>query len=101
MAIILEGQDLTEGTVTERIQALMADPEHIFPNTDEGRADMIAFLGEINEDIMGRADDYFITLPPQKLEILRVPEYSQDSSPGDIIAVRHWTENVQDAFIST
>ena len=82
MAIILEGQDLTEGTVTERIQALMADPEHIFPNTDEGRADMIAFLGEINEDIMGRADDYFITLPPQKLEILRVPEYSQDSSPG-------------------
>ena len=31
---------------------------------------------------MSKAGDYFITLPPQKLEILRVPEYSQDSSPG-------------------
>jgi len=82
MDVVLTGQGLTDGTVTERIQSLMTDPAHIFPNTDEGRADMIAFLEQINEDIMRKADDYFITLPPQELEILRVPEYSQDSSPG-------------------
>ena len=82
MDVILTGEDLTEGTVTERVQALMQDPAHIFPNTDEGRADMITFLEEINTHIMSKAGDYFITLPPQDLEILRVPEYSQDSSPG-------------------
>ena len=80
--VILTGENLTDGTVTERVQALMQDPAHIFPNTDEGRADMIAFLEEINTHIMSKAGEYFITLPPQDLEILRVPEYSQDSSPG-------------------
>ena len=82
MDIILTGENLTDGTVTERVQALMQDPNQIFPNTDEGRADMITFLEEINTHIMSKAGDYFITLPPQDLEILRVPEYSQDSSPG-------------------
>ena len=82
MDVILTGDNLTDGTVTERVQALMQDPNQIFPNTDEGRADMITFLEEINTHIMSKAGDYFITLPPQDLEILRVPEYSQDSSPG-------------------
>lgn len=82
METILTGEGLSEGTVTERVQALMQDPEHVFPNTDEGRADMITFLEEINTDIMSKAGDYFVTLPQQELEILRVPEYSQDSSPG-------------------
>jgi len=82
MDAILQGEGITEGTVTQRVQALMQDPAHIFPNTDEGRANMITFLEDINTHIMGKADKYFITLPPQELEILRVPEYSQDSSPG-------------------
>ena len=82
MEAILIGQELTEGTVTERVQSLMRDPAHLYPNTDEGRADMITFLEELNGDIMDKAGEYFITLPPQDLEILRVPEYTQDSAPG-------------------
>ena len=82
MDTILVGEAITEGSVTERVQALMQDPEQIFPNTDEGRADMIAFLEDINTNIMGKAGAYFKTLPPQELEILRVPVYSQDSAPG-------------------
>jgi len=60
MDVILTGENLTDGTVTERVQALMQDPAHIFPNTDEGRSDMIAFLEEINTHIMSKAGDYFI-----------------------------------------
>ena len=82
MEAILIGEGLTEGTVTERVQTLMRAPEHAFPNTDEGRAEMITFLEEINDHIMNKAGEYFVTLPPQELEILRVPEYSQDSAPG-------------------
>lgn len=79
---ILIGQGLTEGTVSERVRVLMEDPDQIFPNTDEGRAAMIDYLVELNEDIMSKAGDYFVTLPPQELEIKRVPEFSQDSAPG-------------------
>lgn len=82
METILTAQGLTEGTVTERIKALMVAPEHNFPNTDEGRQQMLDYLVELNDEVMAKAGDYFVTLPPQPLEILRVPEYSQDSAPG-------------------
>ena len=82
MDAILISQGYTEGAVTERVKALMAAPEHNYPNTDEGRQQMLDYLVELNEEVMAKAGDYFVTLPPQPLEIVRVPEYSQDSAPG-------------------
>lgn len=82
MDAILVGQGLTEGTVAERVRRLMEDPARQFPNTDEGRRQMLDYLNALNDDIMAIAGDYFITLPPQPLEIVRVPKYSQDSAPG-------------------
>ena len=79
---ILIGQGLSEGTVSERVRIMMEDPDQIFPNTDEGREAMIDYLYELNEDIMGKAGDYFVTLPPQELEIKRIPEFSEGSAPG-------------------
>jgi uncharacterized protein (DUF885 family) len=43
---------------------------------------MIAYLHEVDQRIMATAPKFFQTIPPQRLEIVRVPEYSQDSSPG-------------------
>lgn len=82
MDAILIGQGLEEGLVSERVRILMEDPAQQFPNTDDGRVEMIAYLNELNDELMSKAGDYFITLPPQSLEIVRVPEYSQDSAPG-------------------
>lgn len=82
MDAILVSQGLTEGAVSSRVKQLMSDPQQIFPNTDEGRQQMLDYLVQLNKDVMAKAGDYFITLPPQPLEIVRVPEYSQDSSPG-------------------
>ncbi|MEK7264807.1 MAG: DUF885 domain-containing protein, partial [Pseudomonadota bacterium] len=82
MEAILVSQGLTEGTVTERVKALMADPAQNFPNTDEGRQQMLDYLVELNKGVMAKAPDFFITIPKQPLEIVRVPVYSQDSSPG-------------------
>ncbi|MEL6869288.1 MAG: DUF885 domain-containing protein [Pseudomonadota bacterium] len=79
---ILQAQGLLEGSVAERVQQMMAMPEQQFPNTDEGREALLEYLNELNDDLMRKAGDFFITLPPQPLEIVRVPEYSQDSSPG-------------------
>ena len=82
MEDILLGQGLSEGSVVSRIRYLMELPEHNFANTDEGRIEQIAYLNEVNAQIMASIEDYFITIPPQPLEIVRVPEYSQDSAPG-------------------
>ena len=82
MDAILQAEGLVEGSVAERVKVLMTRPDQIFPNDEAGRAEMLAYLNELNDELMAKAGDYFITLPPQKLEIVRVPEYSQDSAPG-------------------
>jgi uncharacterized protein (DUF885 family) len=82
MLSILDAQGFTRGTLAERIATLNADPAQIFENTDNGRRQMIDFLKEIDSRIMAKAPDYFATIPPQPLEIVRVPPFSQDSAPG-------------------
>ena len=82
MLDILDSQGITGASFAERVRSVMEDPAHQFPNTDEGRAEMIAYLEDFDQKVMAIAADYFITIPPQPLEIVRVPEYSQDSSPG-------------------
>ena len=82
MDAILVEQGLTEGSVSERVRILMEDPVQQFPNTDEGREEMLAYLVALDDEIMAKAGDYFITLPPQPLEIVRVPEFSEDGAPG-------------------
>lgn len=43
---------------------------------------MLAYLKTIDARVMKVAPRFFSTIPPQPLEIVRVPVYSQDSSPG-------------------
>jgi len=82
MQAIMEAEGFVDGTIVSRIRQLMELPEHNFPNTDEGRTQQIVYLNQINDQVMSQITDYFITIPPQPLEILRVPEYAQDSAPG-------------------
>ncbi|MEW5686667.1 MAG: DUF885 family protein [Pseudomonadota bacterium] len=41
---ILRGQGYTHGTVGERMGALTRDPKLVYPNTDEGRRELIAYI---------------------------------------------------------
>ncbi len=41
---LLRKQGLTQGMVGERVQALNKDPRFLYPDTDEGRAQLIAYL---------------------------------------------------------
>lgn len=79
---IVADQGLSKGPLVDRIRHLMTLPEHNWPNTDEGREQQIGYLNQVNDEIMSMVEDYFITIPPQPLEILRVPEYAQDSAPA-------------------
>ncbi len=65
-----------------RIALVSQRPGEIYPNDDAGRQAMIDYLTQLNVDVMKLAPQYFITIPPQPVEVVRVPEYSQDSAPG-------------------
>lgn len=41
---LLKAQGLTQGSVGERVAALNKDPRFVYPDTDAGRADLIAYL---------------------------------------------------------
>jgi uncharacterized protein (DUF885 family) len=82
MDAILDAEGLVEGTVGERARTLAADPKHLFANDDAGRAAMLDYLRELNTALMDRADEFFITLPTQALEIVRVPPYAENGSAG-------------------
>ena len=82
MDAILQSEGLTDGPLSERVAAMMSRVDQIFEDSDAGRAAMISELERLNEVVMAKAGDYFVTLPPQPLEIKRIPAYSEDGAPG-------------------
>ncbi|MEA3065959.1 MAG: hypothetical protein QOJ27_2411 [Sphingomonadales bacterium] len=77
---ILKGQGLTRGSVGERLAALNLDPSQLYPNTDEGRTELIAGLNEGVRAMSAKLPEAFATLPNAPLEIRRVPPEIQDGA---------------------
>lgn len=82
MDAILAAEGYTEGTVGERVNALTEEERFLYPDTEEGReqilADYQAIIDEINEGL----DPYFGVRPEAGVEVKRVPEFRQDTSAG-------------------
>jgi uncharacterized protein (DUF885 family) len=79
---LLKAQGLTQGTVGARMKALGEDPKNLFPNTDVGRSQILAYLNGRVADIRTRLPRAFATLVPGNLIIKRVPVEIQDGAPG-------------------
>lgn len=77
---ILKGQGKTAGTVAERLKALNDDPAQLYPNTDEGRAALIADLNVQVAAIAARLPQAFATLPKAEVTVKRVPPFIQDGA---------------------
>ena len=82
MDALLDSQGLTEGTVAERMAALATDPRFLLPDTDEGRAGLLARYNAILDDMNARMPEYFRTIPPGKLAVERVPVSAEKGSAG-------------------
>ena len=78
--MILRSQGMTRGTVGERLAALNVAPAQVYPNTDAGRAELIAGLNQSAKDIDARLPAAFASLPRAPLEIRRVPPEIQDGA---------------------
>jgi uncharacterized protein (DUF885 family) len=82
MDTLLQAQGLTKGSVGDRLNALGSDPKYLFPDTDEGRAQILAYLNGVVADMRPRLPRAFATLKPGKLVIKRVPPTIQDGMPN-------------------
>lgn len=79
---ILRAHGMTQGTAGARLAALNKDPEQLYPNTDEGRA---ALLAQLNRQIVAmnaKLPEAFATLPKADVEVRRVPPLIQAGAPG-------------------
>lgn len=86
MDVLLRAQGLTQGSVGERMTALGKDPKYQFPNTDAGRAQILAYIDERVADIRTRLPRAFATLVPGNLIVKRVPVEIEAGAPGGYAA---------------
>jgi len=82
MDSILRAQGLTSGTVAARVQSLSSRPGQIYPNTDAGRAQLLADLNAQVRAIAVRMPEVCGRQARAPLEIVRVPTYVEAGSPG-------------------
>jgi uncharacterized protein (DUF885 family) len=82
MDAILKAQGMTKGTVAERVQELNKRPDQLYPNTDEGREQIIARYNEIMREIEVLMPQYFNTIPPGQLSVQRVPPALEKGAAG-------------------
>jgi uncharacterized protein (DUF885 family) len=80
--MILKSQGMTQGTVGERVQALNRDPAQLFPNTDAGKEELLAWLNEQVAALEPKLPQVFGRLPRSHVEIRRVPVSIQSGAPG-------------------
>jgi uncharacterized protein (DUF885 family) len=77
---ILRNQGYTQGSVGERLAALNRTPSQLYPDSDAGRADLLAGLNAGVKDMYARLPQDFATVPSAPLEIRRVPPEIQDGA---------------------
>jgi uncharacterized protein (DUF885 family) len=82
MDTLLKAQGLTKGTPGERVEAMSRDPKFLFPNTDQGRTDLIAYLNGRVAAVRPRLPELFRTLPKVDLVIKRVPPEIEAGAPN-------------------
>ncbi|MEO7248130.1 MAG: DUF885 family protein, partial [Novosphingobium sp.] len=81
MEPILRKLGYSKGTVGARMKALGQDPRYQFPNTDEGRKQIIALMENRIAFIRTKLPQAFRTLVPGKLEIRRMPAAEEPGAP--------------------
>ncbi|HEY3947853.1 DUF885 domain-containing protein [Phenylobacterium sp.] len=80
MDALLRAQGLTHGSVGERMTALGKDPKYLFPNTDAGRAQLIAYLNGLIAAVRPKLSKAFTIQLKAPVVVKRVPIDIQDGA---------------------
>ncbi len=81
MEALLRKLGKTHGSVTERVQALMKDPQYLYPDTDAGRQQVLDYCNGLLAALQPHLPQYFNILPKVPVEIRRVPPYTEAGAP--------------------
>ncbi len=79
---LTRGQGMTQGTPGQRLRALFDDPRQRYPNTDAGKAQLIADLNVKVRAVQARLPQYFGVLPKAMVTIKRVPAAQEAGAPS-------------------
>ena len=82
MDSLLTSIGFTEGTVGARMSVMLQDPQYIYPNTPEGKAQLMAGLAADLALADEKLPDWFGKLPDQEVVIRAVPAHREKSTSG-------------------
>jgi uncharacterized protein (DUF885 family) len=82
MRAILEQLGRDSEDLGTALQALNHDPQMLYPNTDEGRQQILTDYQAIIDEIGAELDSILVKRPAAKVEVKRVPEFMQATAPG-------------------
>ena len=82
MDTILQAEGLIEGSIGKRVQLISKREDQLFPDTDEGREQILAEYQRIIDEISAGLGDWFDKQPAAKVEVKRVPKFSEKTAPG-------------------
>jgi uncharacterized protein (DUF885 family) len=86
MKTILRGEGYTVGDAPGEFAAVMQrlnrEPRFLYPDTDEGRAQILVDYQTIIDEIDAELDPVFSLRPDAAVQVLRVPEFKQKTAPG-------------------
>ncbi|HZU63233.1 MAG TPA: DUF885 family protein [Novosphingobium sp.] len=79
---ILRRQGLSQGSVGARMRALYARPDQLYPNTEAGKAQLLADLAGLVARVEALLPAWFGARPRAHLAIRRVPREIEAGAPG-------------------
>jgi len=82
MDAILRAEGLAEGTIGQRVRQIAARPDQLYPDTDAGREQILAEYQAILDEIDPAMEQYFNLKPKFGVEVKRVPEFAEETSPA-------------------
>ncbi|MEO8461338.1 MAG: DUF885 domain-containing protein, partial [Dokdonella sp.] len=82
MDAILQAQGLPEGSIGVRVQQLAHAPDATYPNTPEGKKEMLARYQAILDEVNKGLDGAFDVRPKLGVEVKPVPEFAEKTAPG-------------------
>ncbi len=81
---LMKKQGMTTGSVGERLRAMFEDPKLQYPNTDAGKAALVADLNRRARSVRAKLPKYFGALPKAAVVIKRMTPEQEIGLPGGI-----------------
>lgn len=79
--LVAQGYDISQG-FTAAIESLAAQESFYYPDTDEGRAQILKDYQTILDEIDAGLDSAFRIRPKAGMEVARIPEFKEKTAPG-------------------